>query len=256
MGSFPVPDELCDLVLEHSGHVCPPTDLDAVCDLWPDLSVIEENLDKEGYLIPMGVSGAEVLLRKQDPPSRKKFTLAHELGHWILALYDGEHISFGKIERHNLSLSSHQVRKSPIETWCNKFAASLLMPKMDIFRHIHGTPGPELLRRVVAGPSVFGVSEEAFHNRLAETTHVSLGQVIVAGAAPVVRRIFVSAYELRDEIVEVINKLSMYYSPTKGLPDGPTRINAYLAYTKMTRSSRYSHSWLVCVLPKNGLVVS
>ena len=75
MTNFPDPDQICDQILEAVGHTCPPTDLEAVCSLWPDLKVEEEDLDKEGYLIPLGVHGAEILLRRDDPPNRKKFTL-------------------------------------------------------------------------------------------------------------------------------------------------------------------------------------
>ena len=75
MPNFPDPEHVCEQVLEAVGHSAPPTDLNAVCSLWPDLGVDEEDLDKEGYLIPLGALGAEILIKKSDPPARKKFYL-------------------------------------------------------------------------------------------------------------------------------------------------------------------------------------
>ena len=71
MSHFSDPEQICEQVLRASGHSTPPTDLDAICSLWPDLKIGEEDLDKEGYLIPLGVHGAEILLRKSDPPTIK-----------------------------------------------------------------------------------------------------------------------------------------------------------------------------------------
>ena len=56
------PEQACEQILNAVGHDSPPTDLEAVCSLWPDLSIAEEDLDKEGYLVPLGVNGAEVLI--------------------------------------------------------------------------------------------------------------------------------------------------------------------------------------------------
>ena len=44
--SFPNVEEVCEQLLEAVGHTRPPTDLTAVCSLWPDLEVDEEDLDK------------------------------------------------------------------------------------------------------------------------------------------------------------------------------------------------------------------
>ena len=93
MPNLPDPEHTCEQVLEAVGHSAPPTDLNAVCSLWPDLEVDEEDLDKEGYLIPLGIHGAEILVRRSDPTTRKKFTLAHELGHWTLANLEAGQVS-------------------------------------------------------------------------------------------------------------------------------------------------------------------
>ena len=45
MTSLPDAENVCEQLLEAVGHTRPPTDLTAVCSLWPDLEVDEEDLE-------------------------------------------------------------------------------------------------------------------------------------------------------------------------------------------------------------------
>jgi len=104
------------------GAVCaPPVDLSKLISLWPNLFLTEEDLENEGYLIPIGELGAEILVKRLDKEERKRFTIAHELGHWVLGLAlqkKAGHFSQPKNAHHY-----------EIERWCDEFATNLLMPE-------------------------------------------------------------------------------------------------------------------------------
>ncbi len=61
-----------------------------------------------------------VLKRNQDSLSREIFTLAHEVGHYLLQREEVEEIDFAKITENNTNISD-------VERWCNTFAYNLLL---------------------------------------------------------------------------------------------------------------------------------
>lgn len=63
-----------------------------------------------------------------DPPNRRKFTVAHELGHWLLH----EKIIRNDSKKTVLFRMALGASKDPIEAEANAFAAELLVP-MDMF---------------------------------------------------------------------------------------------------------------------------
>lgn len=102
--------------------------------------------DKNG-----GTSHYSVVVRSQDPIVRKRFTVAHEIAHYLLHRnrFSGELID-DALYRSTLS--------SSIEAEANSFAAELLMP-WHLLMPIQGKPASELAK-------LFEVSEEAMRIRL------------------------------------------------------------------------------------------
>ena len=249
MASFPDAENVCEQVLEAVRHSGPPTDLNSICSLWPGLDVEEEDLDKEGYLISLGALGSEILIRKSDPPVRKKFTLAHELGHWALANMKGDRISLGGTNGLSLPLPTEHKRHNPEEAWCNKFAACLLMPIKDIHQYLYGPGGGNLAERISQGHSVFQVSQEAFLSRVRETTPVSVFEVVSADSNAKVRRSFLSVFQRDEDATLVLEKLLGGFHRTNDLPQGPVDVDHWQMQAALTRSSHYSRAWLVAVAP-------
>lgn len=105
---------------------------------------------------------AYVLINSDKPRVRRRFTIAHELGHLALG-----HLLGGQV------IVDETVRgKSPHEQQANAFAAGLLMPA----EGVHGTVGrlkerlgdpPDPLEWIVWLVASFGVSEQAAAYRLA-----------------------------------------------------------------------------------------
>lgn len=68
-------------------------------------------------------------------PVRKRFTIAHELGH--LLLHQGEEVRIDTDFRVNLRSSSSSTAEYVEEIEANAFAASLLMPEQFLKRDMH-----------------------------------------------------------------------------------------------------------------------
>jgi hypothetical protein len=90
-------------------------DLTASIEHWPLLRVSLDRLDGPGYLVYLGGLRGEILLRQQDPMTRRRYTLAHELGHWYAKVELGRDDAAG-------------CRDPVLERWCEQFAAHILMP--------------------------------------------------------------------------------------------------------------------------------
>ena len=99
-------------------------------------------------------------VNRDDPPKRQNFTIAHELGHWMLGhVTEGNNAEYSEL----VFRQTNEERKySPIEQEANYFAATLLMPVKFFVRL--AAQYPEL--SIVDMYDLFGVSEEAFWHRI------------------------------------------------------------------------------------------
>lgn len=101
----------------------------------------------------------EIILSRSDAPTRRAFTLAHEIGHYILHRDQLENDSSMAI----LYRKPIGGEKDPIEKEANAFAATLLVPEF-LLRKYHNY---DLSESQMA--SIFGVSTEVMHYRLIQT---------------------------------------------------------------------------------------
>lgn len=153
------PEKLAAQVLLRRAGSAPPVDIVAIARSWQDLTLVEESLDGEGFYIDFGRMGGEIVLNANRRLERKRFTLAHELGHWVLAR--GGQGGFGTI-------ALERPWCAETEKWCDRFAAALLMPRELMLDYLGSEITRGLLQRVQDGASRFQVSGEAFRNRIAE----------------------------------------------------------------------------------------
>ncbi len=94
-------------------------------------------------------------INSADPLNRQTFTMAHELGHWILhrqyfLAHPDEYAVMPRFQRSDSS--------NPYEREANIFAATLLVPKR-LLDPVKGAPLTQLA-------SIFAVSREMMENRL------------------------------------------------------------------------------------------
>ncbi len=96
---------------------------------------------------------AAIYLSAADHPNRKRFTCAHEIGHFVR--HGEEDFEYVDYRDGTASMGVDQE-----ERFANAFAAALLMPEREV-RRLHGSGMNE---KDMAG--AFGVSEAAMVNRL------------------------------------------------------------------------------------------
>jgi Zn-dependent peptidase ImmA (M78 family) len=121
------------------------------------LRVREVELDDDtlGALVKRPNQEALIMLNESDPPNRKRFTCAHEIGHYRRR--SGEEHEYTTVDlRSKLSTAG----TDPEEIYANEFAACLLMPEEEVKRM--NKAGLDPFDMAIA----FGVSRDAMQFRL------------------------------------------------------------------------------------------
>jgi Zn-dependent peptidase ImmA (M78 family) len=109
-----------------------------------------------GMLVKRAGEDPEIYVHASDSPNRRRFTCAHELGHYYKRSTTGD-ATWEYVEHRDLLTSAGN---DPEEIYANKFAASLLMPTEEVKRRVsEGCVLPTLAYE-------FGVSEDAMRFRL------------------------------------------------------------------------------------------
>lgn len=104
-------------------------------------------------------SGFEILVNKFEVPERQRFTVAHEIGHYLLHRNE---IGAGVVDSvmYRSSLSSRK------EAEANRFAAALIMPEDAVSRELRNLGSPEEEGVVRELAEMFRVSTQAMKIRL------------------------------------------------------------------------------------------
>lgn len=120
-----------------------------------DVLDVELNEDVSGALVKKEGFDPSILLSDRDSPNRKRFTCAHEIGHYIRRTEEPEKYEY--VDYRDPRSSTGSVEE---ERFANGFAANLLMPKAAVQSlHDLGLPDYRMAKQ-------FGVSREALKNRL------------------------------------------------------------------------------------------
>jgi hypothetical protein len=128
---------------------CPvPVPVEEIAEDLLGLRLCRGALPLSGLLI---VGRRELWTREAEPPERRRFTVAHEIGHWVCHREAGPRVC---------DLTSARAARDPLEREANTFAAELLMPAAEV-RAAHARhPDPGSLAEW------FRVSREAMGWRL------------------------------------------------------------------------------------------
>lgn len=160
MGSDPYKDArgvFETFILDDDGTVSFPVDPVYIANAL-GINVLQAHLDEEvaGMIVKKPFEDAEIYLNSAQAESRKRFTCAHEIGHFIQRSNAGElEFEFADFRDNRSSTGSDAE-----EVYANQFAAELLMPARYVRRmHENGDGVTQLAYR-------FGVSTDAMQNRM------------------------------------------------------------------------------------------
>jgi Zn-dependent peptidase ImmA (M78 family) len=120
------------------------------------------NLDPgvSGMLIKLAGEDPEIYVEASDSPNRRRFTCAHEIGHYVKRSATGDK-EWEYVEHRDLLTSQGS---NPEEIYANQFAASLLMPREQVQQRIKEPANLAAETALLAAQ--FGVSEDAMRYRL------------------------------------------------------------------------------------------
>lgn len=125
------------------------------------IDVVERRLKKDtsgAISKDPGNRSATAVVNSRDPKNRRRFTLAHEIGHFVKGVReDGPEAPKGKVEWRDETSS---WGTDPEERFANTFAAALLMPRRAVGGFwARGLSLPDMAK-------TFGVSESSMNFRL------------------------------------------------------------------------------------------
>jgi Zn-dependent peptidase ImmA (M78 family) len=168
------PEEIALQVVSRLEQNKPPLDLNRTLERFGDLQIVPEALDGDGYLLEFGSNVGEILVKNESLKSyRWRFTVAHELGHWIVNRFsERSHIDGPPIR---------EATQAAVERWCNKFAASLLMPLPWVKRFVGSFESLGKPEVVLEGSNAFEVSREAFYWRIHQIYKILIAEVAFEG---------------------------------------------------------------------------
>lgn len=122
--------------------------------------------DISGMLIRSGEL-AFIGVNSSHAPTRRRFTVAHELGHYFLGAQSGDLMHLDRAFA--LKMRNHRSSEAidPEEIHANRFAASLLMPRAMVLQELGGAivdyEDETTVRKLARA---FGVSPQAMNYRL------------------------------------------------------------------------------------------
>ncbi|ENM5745101.1 ImmA/IrrE family metallo-endopeptidase [Vibrio mimicus] len=156
-----------------------PVDLYAICDKLNINTQTSAEWDKNhsGEIKVDDQRNVNIWINSFDAPNRQRFTLAHEIAHFINdILPDIETVGLNDKFEDGEKTLNRDGRQNPVEYRANDFAARLLMPKAlvikhgkSMLKHLKSTLGVEkvpLEKFVAALAAEFEVSEQAMEIRL------------------------------------------------------------------------------------------
>lgn len=133
------------------------------------LRVFTEDLGSEisGVLVSRD-GAASIAVRRSDPVVRRRFTIAHEIGHFYLRhhIHRSELVHADKDSQVIYRSAKASEGLDQMEVQANQFAASLLMPTKLVREHVDSMPKPLRDEDVTQLARKFNVSVQAMTIRL------------------------------------------------------------------------------------------
>jgi IrrE N-terminal-like domain len=181
----PNPERLATTIHDRLQHARGPVPIAAIAAALDIIEIREAPLKSlEGALIiPADRNVGAILINGRSPATRRRFTVAHELGHFLNPWHRPEH-PFGSFACSLADLagtwqtpSASVPRRDRQEAEANRFAIELLAPRRLMRTYLRGVPD---LANVLTLSAEFGLSREAGARRYVELHHQPAALVFTA----------------------------------------------------------------------------
>ena len=146
------PEALASCIINHFPDITAPVPLQRIAAA---VGIVDIRAQKtgsfEGVLVTTSAkSTGSIAYNEASSPERSRFTIAHELGHFLMPLH-GENAQCAKTDMGVLTTKDSSRAR---ETEANRFAAELLMPKKLFLKDMRrlGEPEIEHIKKMVLLP--------------------------------------------------------------------------------------------------------
>ncbi len=146
---YKTPSDVVEEMLRQNPELTFPTPLERFVELAGIESISELTTEGfEGMLITnTEKSRGAILVKSMTSPRRRRFTIAHELGHFLLPWHRQERFSCqsSDIKDHGQARTSFSAERASIEAEANTFASELLMPTQAFQKILISFAAPSLI---------------------------------------------------------------------------------------------------------------
>ena len=175
------PEKLVTLILKAEPDLPPAVPIDQLCQQLDitDIQPLETEGFEGGCFTDTDRSTGIILVNQASPPPRRRFTIAHELAHFLIPTHMPDAPGRFLCSRADLMrLTAKETdRRARMEVEANRFASLILIPP-PMFRRAVGKQSPDL-QHIVKLAGDFKVSKEAMARAYAERHHEVLAVVVV-----------------------------------------------------------------------------
>ena len=153
-------------LLNGAGIIRPVVDVKMLAQMQGALVVEEPDDDlSSGFLFRAPGSPPIIGVNASHPPTRKRFTIAHELAHLLLHVKNGVHVDYAIVKMRD-ARAGEGTDEDEMEA--NRFAAELLMPRIFVEADLNelGPICADDEKAIAALAKRYGVSSQAMAIRL------------------------------------------------------------------------------------------
>jgi Zn-dependent peptidase ImmA (M78 family) len=118
-------EQLADGLLREAGVSDPPVPIDDIVRGQGIVIRLMDLKENSGLVVRDG-NGTVIAVNRDHPPTRRRFTVAHELAHALL--HEGKEVHYDKDFRVDFRSGASSLGVDVVEMEANFFAASILMP--------------------------------------------------------------------------------------------------------------------------------
>jgi hypothetical protein len=152
------PEALADCIVSHFADIAVPIPLQRIAEAVGIVEVIGHKTGSfEGVLVTNSAKRVgSIAYNEASKPERRWFTIAHELGHFLMPLH-GANAQCAKIDM-DVSTPADSQRAREVEA--NRFSAALLMPRSLFLMDMRRLGAPEV-EHIITLANKYAVSKEA-----------------------------------------------------------------------------------------------